>query len=99
MSETTFVPSDGDRARLRLVVTDIERELACLSRESPAAEHRTAISALAAGWARLVDLLALGSPPQRRECPKCGQSGMRAATRCGNCWSVLSPLSDDGSVQ
>lgn len=50
------------------------------------------IQPLRNSWAELVTLLALGSPPETRLCPICGQVGMRAATRCGHCWSKLSPL-------
>jgi hypothetical protein len=91
MREAPFDLSQNGRAGLRVVVSDIERELSCLAREAPAAQHRTALEGLTASWAKLVELLALGTAPELRECPRCGHSGMRAATRCGNCWSVLSP--------
>jgi hypothetical protein len=42
-------------------------------------------------WGRLVDALALGPAPELRNCPHCGAEGMRAATRCGNCWADLTP--------
>jgi hypothetical protein len=94
MREAPFNPSESDRVSLRIVVTDIERELASLTREAPAAEHRLAIDALIASWARLVELLALGAAPELRQCPRCGNSGRRAATRCGHCWSPLPPLAE-----
>ena len=42
-------------------------------------------------WTALVEALALGPAPELRDCPSCGKSGMRAATRCGSCWIVLIP--------
>lgn len=46
---------------------------------------------LAASWARLVEALSLGPAPDLRQCPYCGATGMRAATRCGYCWKKLVP--------
>jgi hypothetical protein len=94
-----FQPSETDRAQLRIIVIDIERELACLARTAPVADHRTAIDALTASWATLVGLLALGDAPELRDCPYCGHSGMRAATRCGTCWSLLLLPAGGGFVQ
>ena len=91
MREAPFDPSESERVNLRIVVSEIERELSCLARNAPAAEHRAAISALTASWAQLVGLMALGVAPARRQCPSCGNSGMRAATRCGSCWASLTP--------
>jgi hypothetical protein len=48
-------------------------------------------SPLLASWAKLIEYLALGPPPELRECPFCGSTGMRAATRCGACWKKLVP--------
>jgi hypothetical protein len=92
MREAAFDPSDAERVRLRVAVSDIERELSCLGREAPAAEHRAAIAALTAAWSRLVELLALGVAPELRDCPGCRNSVMRAATRCRHCWADLPPL-------
>jgi hypothetical protein len=39
-------------------------------------------------------VLALGPAPETRECPSCRAVGMRAASRCGNCWTALAPLPD-----
>jgi hypothetical protein len=89
MREAPFDPSESERVTLRIIVSDIERELSCLAREAPPAEHRSAIGDLTASWARLVQLLALGVAPELRQCPRCGTSGMRAATRCGHCWVAL----------
>jgi hypothetical protein len=84
-----FNPSESDKVSLRVVIADIDRDLACLAREAPAAEHRFAIDTLTASWARLVELLALGAAPQLSQCPRCENSVRRAATRCGHCWSPL----------
>jgi hypothetical protein len=89
MRETPFAPSDNERAVLRTVVSDIERELACLGRAASPAEHRSAIGALTTSWARLVELMALGVAPELRPCLHCGHLGRRAATRCGHCWAAL----------
>lgn len=91
MREAPFDPSQATRVNLRVVVSDIGRDLACLARDAPAAEHQSAVGALTVSWARLVELMALGTAPELRECPRCGNSAMRAATRCGSCWSPLSP--------
>jgi hypothetical protein len=48
---------------------------------------------LMASWGELVELLALGPPPEIRECPACQHVCMRAATLCGHCWARLTPLS------
>jgi hypothetical protein len=91
MNEARLEISDGDRARLRAAVAAIDRELSCLGREASATEHRSSMSSLVASWAALVEVLALGPAPERRECFSCKRSGMRAATRCGYCWVELVP--------
>lgn len=56
---------------------------------------------LRTAWGKLVDVLALGPPPQYRTCPGCGSVGMRAATLCGTCWKPLVPppaLAVEGAV-
>ena len=47
----------------------------------------------------LVDSLALGPAPEMRECPVCKHRGLRAATRCGFCWTALAPLARSGTGQ
>lgn len=74
----------GDKsvATLRAVVAAIEEQFA---RVPPPEQLRDA-------WAEMVGVLALGPAPELRTCPKCGEIGMRAATRCIRCWSSLKPL-------
>jgi hypothetical protein len=76
--------SYGDAAvvKLRAAVAVIDQELV----QAPPTP------ALRAAWDELVSVLALGPAPQTRECPACHGIGMRAATRCGHCWSRLEPL-------
>jgi hypothetical protein len=91
MREAPFDPSENERAALRIVVSDIERELSCLGKLASPAEHQSALGALTASWARLVELLALGAAVELRQCSRCGGRCMRAATRCGRCWAALTP--------
>jgi hypothetical protein len=95
MRESPFDPSESERVSLRAAVSDIERELSCLGREAPAAEHQSAILSLTTAWKRMVELMALGIAPELRTCPRCGGQGMRAATRCGLCWSSLDAVVAD----
>lgn len=76
---------------LRRTMAEIERHIALLT-NGVADEQRTHVAALDASWRELVTLLALGPAPQLRQCPICGNSGMRAATVCGYCWTRLAPL-------
>jgi hypothetical protein len=84
---------DSGRDRLRAVVATIDHEISALPGEA-LRDHAYAKSErqLASSWAELVDLLALGPAPHLRECPVCGHTGMTDATRCGYCWTKLSPL-------
>lgn len=68
--------------KLRSIVSTIDQEIV----QTPPTP------AMRAAWAELVGLLALGPEPETRECPTCRTIGMRAASRCGNCWSALEPL-------
>jgi hypothetical protein len=71
---------------LRRIVENLDREMSRLLAR-PGADT----TALLSSWAELVEFLALGPPPELRECPFCGSRGMRAATRCGTCWKKLAP--------
>lgn len=90
MNGARFSHRDPDTHRLRTVIAEIDRELSLLP--SPEADGVAASQPLRRSWAELVELLALGPAPETRTCPICGHVGMRAATRCGYCWSKLSPL-------
>ena len=74
--------SDQAVAKLRVAVSTIEREIEA-SPQAPAFQ---------AAWAELVSILALGPAPETRECPVCHGIGMRAASRCGQCWAALERL-------
>ena len=74
------------RGKLRALVATIDRGML-----HPTDEIRSS-------WAELVELLALGPAPEVRECPVCQRIGMRDATRCGYCWTTLSPLLVSASV-
>lgn len=91
-SSSQFPISDQDRDRLRTVVAKIDRDLSCLSLDGTPEEHLAATRDLVTSWATLTDLLALGPPPETRPCPFCQHPCMRLATRCGNCWHSLQPL-------
>lgn len=76
--------SFGDKpiAHLRTLIATVDRELAAAP---PSAELRTA-------WNQMLEILSLGPAPELRECPACGEVGMRAAVRCSHCWGALKPL-------
>ena len=90
MNSVRFEHPDGERSRLRAIVATIDREILHLS--TPAANaDGSSIYELTGSWAELITLLALGPVPEVRTCPVCGQLGMRAASRCGYCWTKLQP--------
>ncbi|MFN0248676.1 MAG: hypothetical protein ACKV2T_17435 [Kofleriaceae bacterium] len=74
--------SDKTVTKLREIVAAIEHQIV----QAPPTP------ALQSAWTELVGVLALGPAPQTRECPTCHGIGMRAASRCSNCWSALAPL-------
>jgi hypothetical protein len=76
----------SDRSRLRVLVATIDRAVTSIVQQG-----RTDAE-LIASWAEVVELLALGPEPETRECPVCRQVVMLNATRCGYCWTKLSPL-------
>jgi hypothetical protein len=82
--------SFGDAARdhLRTIVAAVEQGITRL----PGGDGNHTTDELRASWTALVKQLALGPAPEMRECPKCHGIGMRAASRCGNCWTKLEPL-------
>ena len=70
---------DAAVAKLRAIVAVIDQQL-------------TQASPVRAAWDELTTVLALGPAPQTRECPTCHSIGMRAASRCGHCWTALAAL-------
>ncbi len=88
MSETSGW-SEAERSRVREVADAIGEELSRLGGASTPAAHRSSVSKLAASWAELLELLALGPAPETRVCHRCQRVGRRAATRCGYCWVEL----------
>jgi hypothetical protein len=92
---------DGDigestlNASLRPVVAAIDHEL---SRLGEGTVSGVEAAQLRGSWAELVELLALGSAPELRVCPVCEHYGMRAASRCGYCWTSLSPFVEAGGA-
>jgi len=77
-------------ARLRPLVTSIDQKMLRLA-DGTVSLTGSGMGELLESWAVLVDLLELGPAPELRECPECGRTGMRAATRCGFCWAKLTP--------
>ena len=80
---------------LRAAVASLNREMEALAASGAATgtgAGEAGLSHLLASWRDLVTMLDLGPPPRTRVCPVCGNVGMRAATRCGYCWSALAPL-------
>jgi hypothetical protein len=76
-----------DMVDLRAAVEQVDREIAALPLPS---------SVLRVAWSQLVYALALGHARPTRECPHCGNVGMRDATLCGYCWKKLVPVDDAG---
>lgn len=81
---------------LRPIVEAVDREMARLYAKGDVGGAKP--TALLSSWARLVEFLALGPPPELRECPYCGGVGMRDATRCGSCWRRLEPIAGAASA-
>ena len=88
--------ADAWRANLRTLVAVVEGEI---SRLPPAVDGNETTQGLRASWIELVRGLALGPAPETRECPVCHGTGMRAASRCGDCWAPLEPLPAPASHQ
>jgi hypothetical protein len=75
---------DEQRRRSRALLTVLETKVRALGAGLEASEVRSAVEALG-------QALDLGPEERVRACPVCGATGMSAATRCGTCWSKLSP--------
>jgi hypothetical protein len=77
-----------DSANLQAAVDKVELAIEGVSSGFP--ESR---SALHIAWGQLVHLLAPEPARATRDCPRCGEVGMRDATRCGYCWLKLVSMS------
>ena len=88
LNKEEFPGPDPARSRLRAAVAAVTDAFAAVPAVSSEASPE---GQLRARWAALVDLLALGPEPPLRVCPSCGESGMRNATVCINCWAKLTP--------
>jgi hypothetical protein len=77
------------------MVAEIENELASLRAQADADGYARASARLAQHWRQLLDVMALGTPPEQRSCPHCGYGINASATRCIQCWkqSRSSPAS------
>ena len=91
MSGPQLSVADAARARLRTTIATIERELSRLPGQATGEDGKTPPSGLLASFTDLVAQLALGPEPEVRRCPVCQHIGMRLATRCGYCWTKLTP--------
>jgi hypothetical protein len=76
-----------DPANLQAAVDKVEHAIEGISSGFP--ESR---SALHIAWGQLVYILAAEPARATRECPRCGNLGMRDAIRCGYCWLTLVPM-------
>ena len=81
---------------LRAAVASLDHEIDRLANRSATAGDETT-AALLTSWREFVKMLDLGPPPRLRVCPVCGHTGMRAATRCGYCWSKLAALPEEAA--
>lgn len=89
---------DAERSRLRAVVATIDGEMSRLPSPLDTDDNSTTTTGLRASWADLVALLELGPEPEVRQCLACKQVVMHAATRCGWCWTKLTPPGGPGRV-
>lgn len=82
-TKATSAHPDAHRSRLRAIMARINKVLP----ETPALQE---------AWQELGTALALGPEPETRVCPACQATVMRAATRCGHCWTALARLPGAG---
>lgn len=81
---------DAARSDLRAAVTAVDCEMFHIQHAGGGQSQERA-DQLHENWRKLVKLLDLGLEPEYRKCPFCHNTGMRLATRCGFCWTKLSP--------
>ena len=91
MNSQRSIGPDAVRSRLRATMATMEREIARLPRQVADADTTSPMNGLLASFADLVEQLELGPEPEVRQCPVCKQVVMLAATRCGYCWTKMTP--------
>lgn len=69
-------PAEATRSRLRSNLTLLGKDLPASAR---------------AAYDEVVRDLDLGPEPELSNCPHCNATGLKAATRCGQCWAKLTP--------
>jgi hypothetical protein len=85
-TEVAAVPST-----LRAGIANMERALARLGGNAGPIGLTPASREVLDAWDLVLKLLAFQPEPETRECPSCKKTGMRAAVRCGYCWTELTP--------
>jgi hypothetical protein len=91
MNDSRGTVPDAKRSRLRATLAAIESALARLPPDMTNDNGATPADGLRASVADLAEQLALGPEPAYRPCPVCKRLGMSVATRCGHCWTALTP--------
>jgi hypothetical protein len=85
-----------DDTRIRQLLAAVQRQLPAAAMPGrdvdPALDAPQRQERVHPAWAAVVVGRGVGPAPVRRECPYCGQGGMREATRCGYCWLALVPV-------
>lgn len=92
MSSSFGPNSESGRSRLRATVATLEREAELLPVAPPGEDGHRSPDRLRESIADLSVQLDLGPEPELRDCPACGRSARREASRCGHCWATLPPL-------
>ena len=80
---------------VRRAVQEVDREVALLAGHT-SEDGAASLAPFQQAWGRLMELMVLGRPPERSQCPHCGSVGMANALRCGRCWKELVPC--EGSI-
>lgn len=95
MSNVHLELPGSERALLRQAVHAVEQQISALPGHTTVDAYRAATTDLAASWAALCKMLALGEAAPLRECPRCHHLGMSIATLCGRCWLRLPRLTTE----
>jgi len=90
MTTPYFERRDEKTAERHAMIAQIAGELGALpARETESGDAK--LAGLRASWAKLIEVMALEPVPAARACPTCTFIGLRAATKCMNCWIELVP--------